>query len=364
MRCYSPRSMSTKPEFAESVLVQALDGLTAAYASATELVGEVSLSFNIAGSRVQFRFAGSGLADAFTLAFSHLAIADDGPADLEIKLWDCAATGIARPISDLRHMFAETTHYGDGLVARAPQWMGYQTPRLASILSLSHRVIVGCVTDAADLSFFEIGKPLQPLMFHWHVGRDVLPIHAALVAQGGRGLLLGGKGGSGKSTTALVCAHGGFDFLGDDYVGLAAGEDGSRRGHSFYASAWLEADHSARLPWIASSRLPGKDSGERKTGFLIDALLRKNMCAETEITAIAIPCVSDASAASATPITPAEAMLRLAPSSILQIPFLDTSRAMASLAGLVRDLPCYRLNVGRDLTSILSCVDQILTKPR
>jgi len=44
----------------------------------------------------------------------------------------------------------------------------------------------------------------------------LVPLHAACIGQGGRGILLIGPSGSGKSTVALHCLLDGFDFLSED----------------------------------------------------------------------------------------------------------------------------------------------------
>jgi hypothetical protein len=46
----------------------------------------------------------------------------------------------------------------------------------------------------------------------------LVPLHAACVGIGGRGILLMGSSGAGKSTAALYCLLGGFDFLSEDSV--------------------------------------------------------------------------------------------------------------------------------------------------
>ncbi len=46
----------------------------------------------------------------------------------------------------------------------------------------------------------------------------LVPLHAACVGRQGRGILLLGSSGAGKSTTALQCSLAGFDFLSEDSV--------------------------------------------------------------------------------------------------------------------------------------------------
>ena len=70
------------------------------------------------------------------------------------------------------------------------------------------------VRRASDLPFWEIASPFR-ILFHWWAqswGGQVA--HAAAVGVNGRGVLLAGKSGSGKSTAALACLRQGMDFRG------------------------------------------------------------------------------------------------------------------------------------------------------
>lgn len=51
--------------------------------------------------------------------------------------------------------------------------------------------------------------------------QQLVPLHAACVGTGGRGILLMGESGAGKSTVALQCLLAGFDFLAEDSVFIA-----------------------------------------------------------------------------------------------------------------------------------------------
>jgi hypothetical protein len=51
--------------------------------------------------------------------------------------------------------------------------------------------------------------------------QKLVPLHAACVGLNGRGILLMGTSGSGKSTVALSCLLAGFDFLSEDSVFIA-----------------------------------------------------------------------------------------------------------------------------------------------
>src|SRR5205085_11837046 len=53
-------------------------------------------------------------------------------------------------------------------------------------------------------------------------------VHAAGVCRGGKGLLIAGTSGAGKTTLALALIKEGLEFLGDDMLFLADGSNGPR----------------------------------------------------------------------------------------------------------------------------------------
>lgn len=85
--------------------------------------------------------------------------------------------------------------------------------------------------------------PLATAIASWAVDSALLPVHAAALEIDGRGVLLVGESGAGKSTTAVACALEGAGLLGDDLCLI----DAERRIiHSWYGTVKLH-DDSAEL---------------------------------------------------------------------------------------------------------------------
>jgi len=78
--------------------------------------------------------------------------------------------------------------------------------------------------------------------------QGLVPLHAACVGRGGRGLLLMGPSGSGKSTVALHCLLQGFDFVSEDSAFLAP--------HTMLATGVANFLHvrSDSLRWLGRTR--------------------------------------------------------------------------------------------------------------
>jgi hypothetical protein len=90
-----------------------------------------------------------------------------------------------------------------------------------AIADLNARVSIGFVTQAMveDSSFFR-STFLDCLFYVLAVHHDYTPVHCSGVVSGGRGVLICGVSGAGKTTLAYACARSGLQVLSDDVVHL------------------------------------------------------------------------------------------------------------------------------------------------
>jgi hypothetical protein len=98
-------------------------------------------------------------------------------------------------------------------------------------------------------------------------------VHAGLVSKSGRGVLLAGPAGSGKSTSAITSACSGFDYLSEDLVALQSSSDEGFVGHSLYSSAFMEPDHLTRFPLFDRIAIKGKYGFEKKYLVLLSQIV-------------------------------------------------------------------------------------------
>lgn len=319
--------------------------------------------YRLAGLQVVLTVAGEALADRIARTLTHLEEAGPpaAPADLRIELWDGEETGVSSPVPYLRDAFYRTWPFGRHVLAssRDEQRLGFQTQQATTILDRRGDRIVGFASSHRRLSLFELGKPLQPLLFAWLSARDIVPVHAGLVSQDGQGILLGGAGGSGKTTTSLLCARAGFAYLGDDYIGVPAAHGSPYRGYSLYNSTWLEPEHVRRFPWLERQVVRGTEHEDKWLVVLSD-IERLRLAPDARLRALALPKVLVAGETRWSLASRAEAVLRLAPSSILQLPFIVPGSALERMTELSRSIPAYRLELGTDLERIPDRVAEIL----
>jgi hypothetical protein len=225
--------------------------------------------------------------------------------------------------------------------------------RLAHSLSCLDREeaqIVGFVDDARCLSLYERGRPLHVPLSMWHTDRGVPLIHAGLVSQRGVGLLLAGAAGAGKTTFALGCLCAGFDFLGDDLVGLETTAE-IFLGHSLYGSSFVD---SRALRWfspLCGHAIQGDHAGEEKQLTFLTEIFPTRMQRVCEIRAVVLLRVPRDSRQRAEihPASKAEALLALAPSSLLLGELSSGRQGFEVLARLVESVPLYWLESSSDV---------------
>lgn len=320
-------------------------------------------SFRFGGYHVRVRVVGHEMARQITRPFSHLKTDASGieTPQLTIDLWDESETNVqcqvGSPNGSTEGIKMTAISSGGRLVAQ----------KLRNVLTcynyMTHHIISSAVWSD-QLSVYERCKPLGRPLLEWHNDRNVQMIHGSLVGLDGRGVLFGGKSGSGKSTSALTCLCAGFQFLSEDYVGLQQICDGSFLGHSLYNSVFLKIVDLLRFPSFGPYVMKGL-AHEEKAAVLVSEVFPDRLAPVVPIRAVVLPRIVDTAEPKFYLASKGEALLSLGPSSLLEIP----SRRLGVLgfhkiAQLIEQVPCYWLEINRDLTSIPHRVEELLVAAR
>jgi len=319
--------------------------------------------FTVAASGIRMSTAGEDLALLMRHPFRHLVdVSSVDTNDLVVDLWDEEATGIPCPaIARQGWTTRPEGASGAGIAIGTPddRYVGYQHPGICLWIDRRTGRAVGWF-PSSRLSEQERGKPLQFAIHLLQADRGTPVIHAALVAHQGAGALLVGNGGKGKTTAALACVVAGFDFFADDYVAVERLDADRFVGHSLYDSVWLTPHgwelFSGRMP------LPGRPAcadSEKRLVHLSD-VCPSQVRSSVPIHAVVSTDLGDDRCAGH-PISKAEALLAVAPSSLLQLP-VSGRILFERMTELLSSTPCYRLDVGRDPTGVATLVAALLKK--
>lgn len=310
---------------------------------------------------VRLRVAGEALAADLFQAFSHLRIAppSSNPA-LTVDLWDERATGVSLPRLGPT---GDPNDQGETHVSEKGRFVVVARPRTRTVTDRKESHLVGWVARNDHLTLYELGRPLHSELLLWHKDRGALAIHAGMVARDGEAILLGGPGGAGKSTSALVSLLAGFEYMADDYVALTTCPQGGYTGHSLYCSTHLEPHHLERFPELEPHAIPGRLPREDKSLVLLSHVRPAGLSRKASIRAVALPRVVDAEETSLRPASKVDGLLRMAPSSLLLLPYAGLIEGeFERLGHFLEDIPTYWLELGRDLDRIPLRVGELLDR--
>jgi len=318
-------------------------------------------TYILGGQAAKMRIVGRKLAEFMDLPFAHLRCEDKHlpVPGLTIEIWDQAETNVPCQVGLTRHdldLHPNLKRSTDG------RYASYQLQHSLACLDRYSRLMVGYASNAEELSLYERGRPLHVPLSLWHKNQDMPLMHAGLVSKNGRGVLLAGPGGSGKSTSAVTCAYAGFDYLSDDLVGLELSSDGRFVGHSLYNSTFMEPDHLKRFSQLERHAIRGRYSFEKKHLVLLSQIASLKFARSCRIHSIVLPRVLHRPRSVLLRASKGETLLALAPSSLLVGERSHGMEGFNKLARLVERVPCYWLELGNALDEIPRVLEGLLSE--
>lgn len=333
----------------------------AAYQQAERAAGGVvERHYRLSGFSLRLCFAAPALVSRLAPALEHLAVSPNGrPPDLTVHLWDSTSTATR---------MARRPWQADDLIARGDVRSFRDKTILTaltadvgalSILNLAENVGLFWIRNAADLPTYERGAPLRAILHWWMRQRSRHLVHAAAVGVQGKGALIVGRGGSGKSTTALTCLTHGWDYASDDYCLVSCID--SPRAESLYNTAKLNADHLRNLPQLLPAISNREELGSEKALLYLHQYHPARLTAGFDLKAILLPRVTGKPATAVQAATPAAGLRALAPSSLFQLPGSGQDEFFA-LSRLVQAVPCYHLELGTRLDQTPPVIEEVLNR--
>jgi len=346
----------------------------AAFQEASANVGGAKdFYYRLAGQTIRLRFAGDALVPYLTRALAHLFVAPTENPDFTFCVWESLTTG--RPLPRLLADFnRHVTHLPWlGIRGVRGEVFPYSVERIQTslhgekdILTVSDRERKSCVywtNDAAELPFYEIGAPLRmPLQWHFNTPNRQMIHSGAVGTEQLGGVLLSGKGGSGKSTTALTCLDSDLFYASDDYVLVDIEPEVAA--HSVFQTAKVKTlQDLERFPRLKSWMMNADgvaETGEKPMMFVGEHQPEK-IIKRLPIKAIVFPRFIAGADYRLEPVSQSSAFKAIITSTIMQTPFAD-KESLQMVTKLVRRVPSYLLAFGENQSRLPEIIKQILTE--
>jgi hypothetical protein len=313
------------------------------------------------GKRAILHFSDAAFENLLYPALAHQELpAEKAEEDFKILAWDSAHSGMpmCSPPWTIGDYLArgEIAGYNEGPFRAVFQF----DSGVLSLYNADRRIALWWTQDYDRLPLYERAAPFLHLFHWWHAlsCHDSFLIHAAAIGTTDRGgLLLAGRSGSGKSTTALACLlDGSWAYLADDYCVVRAGAE-TPIVHSLYCSGKLDHKTLAAFPAFSDRAYLieiGRDL-DGKIGFDLYQRFPKSFPRELPLRVIVLPRVpkqtNGAQSNRFRPVGSGAAVRALAPSTLFQLPGAgrDNFRMITALA---TRLPCFQLELDSELTGV------------
>jgi hypothetical protein len=323
------------PRLADGALESSYASARSEFELAADDQGVVEHHLRLGDQCVRVRCAGAPLADVLLAALAHrFEPQPRTPPRSTIDIWERRGLDGAA----IRFPWRETEIEPGGLVRKAgePRFVAVHDTYCDAVTLVDRpaRALLHRIADAEALPWWERAAPLRAALFWALTGGGPRLVHAGAVGDERGGVLLAGARRSGKTSVAVAAAAHGFGYLGDDSI-LLYGPGGLTAG-SIYGTASVLADASA----------------EEKTVLDMAGSLRDSVA----VRAVIVPRIAGGPTR-LSPIAPSQAIRAWAPSSALRLPF-DQRDVVATMAEVVRSVPCFALHVGDDPRDLAAAVDE------
>jgi hypothetical protein len=355
-----PAESVADPPAVHQILAASFESLGIAFAEAATRTGTTARSYSLAGQTVRIRRAGGQLEAALAPAWAHMASANDAesaPA-LEILAWDEAESGVAAP--ELPWSWSAVS--GTVRLVLPPggeafRVHAYEEGTMFFMYSVMENKAVFWTKDARRLPTFFRAAPFLTLMHWWANMQGLRLVHAGAVGTDAGAVLIAGKGGSGKSTTSLLCVLAGMHFLSDDFCLVQAGE--RPLVHCLNGSGKLHRDHFQQFPELAARSVDPVPDAFDKPLIFVHEHFPTQVKTSLPLRAVILPQVTGKDTTSWEPLSASTALRALTSSTMFQFS-PDDGSAFRDMAAVLRGLPCFRLLLGTRTAEIPAAVRDIL----
>ena len=359
MRTYSKPLPSL--EHKELDILAYLELVKEGFARAEEAVGgTIDKYYKIGNHSICLRFAGEALIPYITPAIAHLACSPTTKPDLTIHLWDIVSTNSKLPlllsslVCLLGHawwVLADNRGALKDYSSKRLKTVFYPHPNRLSLLDLEENKAFYWLENALQVPYYEMGASLKVILHLWFQEREYHYIHAGAVGLPTGGVIIPGKGGSGKSTTTLTCLDSELMYASDDYSLITLQPEPYV--YSLYNTAKLNVTETdfKRFPHLVPLIHNTDSLEEEKAMLFVQQHYPEKVSSGFPLKAIFVPRVTGELNTEIKPSTPGQALAAIAPSSILQLPG-ETGKAFKMMSQLVRQVKCYSLELGTDLSQI------------
>ncbi|MGE5042398.1 MAG: hypothetical protein ACM3IJ_05890 [Candidatus Levyibacteriota bacterium] len=315
--------------------------------------------FKVGPYIVSMRFAGIVLANKMTPALEHLITAPAKNPSLNIFLWE-GNTAQFKSIPWVNHFHKKNQPHSINILNTKTMYTTYNPlKQTLNVYDEDSHTAFFWVPDARKIHSDELTSPLQNILHKFLMPKDMFLVHAGAVGIPSGGILLAGKGGSGKSTSVLSCLNSPLLYAADNCTLITEGLNTTV--FSLYSSARIHGESLWRVPEVTSSVVNAHNLEHEKALIFLNRMNPGKLILQFPLRAIFLPHITGKLDTSLSPATPRDAINALLLSTVALLPQTDP-HTVQKLIAIIQNVPAYHLNLGTRMEQIPRVIAQFLGK--
>jgi hypothetical protein len=206
-----------------------------------------------------------------------------------------------------------------------------------------------------QLPEWERSFSFRNILHHFTENTNYCMLHAAGLGTNGVGVILPGKGGSGKSNTSLACVGSNILYLGDDFLLV---DTESLTAFSLYNTAKIEQHRLPFFEKVFRNIQSRKVLTNGKMQFFLYPFFKDCLIKSFTIKAIVLPQFSGLESTTITSTSATESLKAMAPSTLGLLK--ASQKTFKKLAHIAQNVPVFILKTGTDLEQIPVTIASLL----
>ncbi len=314
--------------------------------------------YKIGGQVIHLRFVGTAMAEVMTPALIHLEIDPHPEPGLTICLGDGLSMRLPQSLAQWNSDDPATSggfrYYTDDRIYIVYQIDAY----LFSMIDVERNLAFLWTSDVSKIPYYVNGAPIHSIFHYWFRKHKQQIVHAASVGTKDGAVLIVGKGGSGKSTSALACLNAGMYYLGDDYTLIS--NDSNPLVYSLYCSGKVNVEDMDRFPQLQARVGNDQLIIDQKTLYFLGDVFPLQFISHLPIKAVLLPVISGIPNSQLSKTSAAAVLKALAPSTLFQLPGAG-EQAFRTMVNCVSKVQTFNLELGSDISTIPTVITNYLS---
>ena len=327
---------------------------------AAKKTGEIRRYYSIAGTSVCICFAGETMIPYMTPALEHLRILETSTPDMTLNVWDTESTKTEMPPPPCE--WDDFTDRGDiwGFNSKRIKTAFHWSEFSVNVMDTETNTAVYWVKTPRTFPYWVYSSPFRTIFHWWMEKNNCQLLHAAAVGTEDGAVIITGKGGVGKSTTAVICLHNGFLYLADDYLIIKKGRE--PKVFSLYSTAKINMEDMFKFSSLREFAGKQTEENQEKAVLFLFPGLREQIQREMPLKAILTPEIKKQKRSEIKPVSYWSVQRAMSFTIMSQLPGVG-SHTHEYIGEFLTSLPCFKLALGSDPDDLIRLLRKFISEP-